>query len=113
MQFNSFLFILCFLPLVLLGYFTLGRVHPVWSKFVLIGASLFFYAYAEPRTLLPLGLSLLVNYIFSKLLESESSVGGVFSWQYRSASMLRCCSILSTSTLQSPITMHCSIQTMP
>lgn len=71
MQFNSFLFILCFLPLVLLGYFTLGRVHPVWSKFVLIGASLFFYAYAEPRTLLPLGLSLLVNYIFSKLLESE------------------------------------------
>lgn len=30
-----------------------------------------FYAYAEPRTLLPLGLSLLVNYIFSKLLESE------------------------------------------
>lgn len=71
MQFNSFLFILCFLPLVLLGYFTLGRVHPVWSKFVLIGTSLFFYAYAEPRTLLPLGLSLLVNYIFSKLLESE------------------------------------------
>lgn len=71
MQFNSFLFILCFLPLVLLGYFTLGCVHPVWSKFVLIGASLFFYAYAEPRTLLPLGLSLLVNYIFSKLLESE------------------------------------------
>ena len=112
MQFNSFLFILCFLPLVLLGYFTLGRVHPVWSKFVLIGASLFFYAYAEPRTLLSLGLSLLVNYIFSKLLESEK-LGGVFSWQYRSASMLRCCSILSTSTLQSPITMHYSIQTMP
>lgn len=113
MQFNSFLFILCFLPLVLLGYFTLGRVHPVWSKFVLIGASLFFYAYAEPRTLLPLGLSLLVNYIFSKLLESEKLCWRRFSWQYRSASMLRCCSILSTSTLQSPITMHCSIQTMP
>ena len=31
MQFNSFLFILCFLPLVLLGYFTLGRVHPAVS----------------------------------------------------------------------------------
>ena len=50
---------------------------------------------------------------FQNCLRAKSSVGGVFSWQYRSASMLRCCSILSTSTLQSPITMHCSIQNMP
>lgn len=72
MQFNSFLFILCFLPLVLLGYFALNHIRKYrGGGLFLAGASLFFYAYADPETLLPLGLSILVNFLFAKLLAAE------------------------------------------
>ena len=38
---------------------------------LLAGASLVFYAYSDPGTLVPLGLSLLVNFLFAKLLAAE------------------------------------------
>ena len=45
MLFNSYVFILAFLPITLIGYFLLGKIRArSVSKIWLVGCSLFFYA---------------------------------------------------------------------
>ena len=62
MLFNSFAFIAAFLPAVLLGYFLLGAWRSNLAELWLVGASLVFYAYWDPRYLPLLLVSAVVNF---------------------------------------------------
>ncbi len=69
MLFNSFEFILLFVPLTLLGYYMSSRyISSTLSKVVLIGASLFFYSYWNIRYLPLLIFSIIFNYIMGRIL---------------------------------------------
>lgn len=70
MLFNSYVFMLAFLPATLLGYFLLGRlpVRAPVNKAFLVLASLVFYGYNEPRYVPIIVSSILVNYALSQLL---------------------------------------------
>ncbi len=68
MQFNSFSFILVFLPVILLAYFLLSRIHPIIGKLVLILGSIYFYCAEDWKTGIFLGISVAVNYIFAVLI---------------------------------------------
>ena len=68
MLFNSYVFMLAFLPLTLLGYFLLGRLPeriPA-NKLFLVLASFVFYGYNNPRYVPIIALSILVNYALSQ-----------------------------------------------
>jgi len=68
MLFNSYVFILAFLPLTLLGYFLLGRLPeriPL-NKVFLVLASFVFYGYNNPRYVPIILTSILVNYALSQ-----------------------------------------------
>lgn len=63
MLFNSYIFILLFLPLTLFGYYLLHSFHrETWAYLELAGMSLWFYGYFNPGYLLIIGSSILVNY---------------------------------------------------
>ena len=77
MVFNSYIFILAYLPVVVLIYFLLGKLQKTaLSKAFLVLASVIFIAYADVRTLLFLLISGTVNYLISLLLHKK--VGKVF-----------------------------------
>lgn len=65
MQFNSFIFILLFLPLTVTLYYTLNKINDTVGKIVLLIASIIFYAYTDRVTLIVLGISLVINYGFA------------------------------------------------
>lgn len=64
MQFNSYLFILAFLPLLIIFYFLINKLHVTAGKIFLILASLLFYGYANLTMLCFLISSIVVNYSF-------------------------------------------------
>ena len=71
MLFNSTFFIVCFLPLTLIGWYLLKKINnPIYSKLYLLGMSLWFYGYYNPWYLFILLFSLICNFtisfIFSK-----------------------------------------------
>lgn len=66
MLFNSYGFIFLFLPLVLLGYYGLGRVGVRAASGWLAAASLSFYAYWDIRFLPVLLVSILFNYLIGR-----------------------------------------------
>jgi alginate O-acetyltransferase complex protein AlgI len=66
MLFNSFEFIFVFLPIVLLGYFLIDKYsNHKYSKIWLFAASLFFYGWWEPKYLIIMVGSILVNYFIA------------------------------------------------
>ena len=68
MLFNSYVFILAFLPLTLAGYYLLGRLPeriPL-NKLFLVLASFVFYGYNNPRYVPIIVCSILVNYALSQ-----------------------------------------------
>ena len=66
MLFNSYVFVLLFFPIVIIGYFTLNHFHKYnLSKVFLLIASLFFYGYFNWWYLLIIIGSIILNYIFS------------------------------------------------
>ena len=74
MLFNSFIFIFLFLPLVLVGYFTLGRLKDKsYATVFIIAASLYFYSYYELYFLLLIFASVIVNYCIGKWLQHQRS----------------------------------------
>lgn len=80
MLFNSYTYILAFLPLVLVGYWGLQKHQASWAKFWLIAASLTFYAWWDVRYLPLLLLSMLVNYGIGQRIEQRNKpllVGGI------------------------------------
>lgn len=68
MVFNSFIFILLFLPVCLTGYFGLNHFHRYkLAKAFLLGMSLWFYGYFHAAYLLVLTGSILCNYMLYRL----------------------------------------------
>ena len=78
MVFSSFTFIAFFLPVVLLLHY--ASRNPVWRNGVLLAASLFFYAWGEPRFVLIMLLSILVNYTAALLCERSRRKGWRALW---------------------------------
>ena len=72
MQFNSYIFILCFLPLALVGYFGLNRIgKDRAAKGFLLVMSLWFYGYFNYSYLLIICSSIVVNYLLSRGMYSD------------------------------------------
>jgi len=73
--FNSYIFILFFLPVTLLSYFGLNRWgKEVWAKWVLVGMSLWFYAYFHISYLILMIGSILFNFFCSKQIRRQSGM---------------------------------------
>ena len=68
MQFNSYEFLLLFLPVTVFLYFAANRMKPLAGKAVLIGASLIFYCLGRANMLVYLGISVVLNYLFAGLI---------------------------------------------
>lgn len=64
MVFSNLVFIFVFLPLVLLFYFIVGKK---FKNTILLIASLIFYAWGEPKYVFLMLFSILLNYIFGRL----------------------------------------------
>lgn len=70
MLFNSYVFIFLFFPIVLLSYFGLNHFkHYKAAKIVLVIESLFFYGYYNPWYLVIIVLSIVINYLFSRVFQ--------------------------------------------
>lgn len=65
MQFNSYAFILFFLPVTLFLYFMLNKVKILWGKIAIIVASIIFYSLGQSNMLVYLGISVLISYFFT------------------------------------------------
>ncbi len=66
MLFNSYIFVLLFFPIVLIGYFTLNHFNKYnFAKVFLLTASLFFYGYFNWWYLMIIVSSIILNYLFS------------------------------------------------
>lgn len=70
MLFNSYIFVLCFLPVCILGYFGLNRLkcYNVAQAF-LLGMSLWFYGYFNPSYLKIILVSIVFNYAVTLLMD--------------------------------------------
>ena len=73
MLFNSYEFIFLFLPIVLAGYFFIGKKHDRAANVWLALASLFFYGYWNTNYLPLLLMSIAVNYTFAGLILNARS----------------------------------------
>lgn len=73
MLFNSYEFIFLFLPVVLAGYFFIGKKHDRAANVWLALASLFFYGYWNKNYLPLLIMSIAVNYTFAGLILNARS----------------------------------------
>ncbi len=69
MVFSSLLFLFLFLPLVLICYYTLGNR---FRNIVLLIASLFFYAWGEPKYVYLMVFSIIINYLFGVKVDTAS-----------------------------------------
>ncbi len=78
MQFNSYEFILFFLPITVIGYFVLNRLNTIWGKIVIIIASIVFYSFGRVNMLIYLGVSLLINYFAACLIGRRESLKKLF-----------------------------------
>jgi D-alanyl-lipoteichoic acid acyltransferase DltB (MBOAT superfamily) len=68
MLFNSYIFILAFLPVTIIGFFTIGRFGHQYSIGWLALASLFFYAWWDFRYVGLLVCSIIINFGFGVLI---------------------------------------------
>ena len=71
MQFNSFVYILLFLPLTILVYFSSNKINSILGKIVIIISSVLFYAYTDWTVLEIIGISILFNYLAVLLLKKS------------------------------------------
>ncbi len=69
MVFNSYIFIFAFFPIIVAGYFLIGRISLKASNWFLIISSLVFYGYHNLRSMVWLAISILVTYLASMLLK--------------------------------------------
>lgn len=68
MQFNSYFFLLLYLPVLLFGYFMANKINHTCGKMWLMAGCAVFYLYGGWANTLILGLSILLNLFFSWLL---------------------------------------------
>ncbi len=69
MLFTSTDFLYLFLPITVLVYYTFLRKSRMLQNIFLLFASLFFYAWGEPKFVLVMLLSIVANYIFALLVD--------------------------------------------
>lgn len=69
MTFNSYYFILIYLPVFIVLYLSIGKINSYISKTIIILGGIIFYAYAGWNIAAILGLSIMVNYLFSFILK--------------------------------------------
>lgn len=74
MVFNSYFFILLFLPLTFFGYFMINRASHTGGKVWLIATSLWFYGYFNPFYLPIMIGSILFNYLAGKLIIKKHQI---------------------------------------
>lgn len=72
MQFNSYFFILWFLPLCIIGYFLLNRIHFTVGMVYLFGMSLWFYGYFNAKYLIIILSSIAINFLLSKIMITKN-----------------------------------------
>lgn len=73
MLFNSYNFVLLFLPVVIISYFILNHLgYMKGAKIFLVIASLYFYSYNNLNNLLLIICSILGNYIFYRIIQKYS-----------------------------------------
>lgn len=75
MLFSSLVFLFCFLPITLFVCLVLFRSNRTLQNFFLCAASLFFYAWGEPRFVLVMMLSIAVNWMFGLLVDRSRDSG--------------------------------------
>jgi D-alanyl-lipoteichoic acid acyltransferase DltB (MBOAT superfamily) len=73
--FNSYEFLLAFLPLAVLGYFALNRAGRLGGNAFLVLASLFFYAWWRSEFLLLLAASIVVNFAAGREIVRRAAEG--------------------------------------
>lgn len=74
MLFNSYIFILFFLPVTLILYYGLNKLgRESIAKLVLVGMSLWFYSYFHVSYLFLITSSILFNYVFSKIILNKKN----------------------------------------
>lgn len=74
MIFNSFYFILIFLPLTVSGWFLINRKSMTLSEWFLIGMSLWFYGSFSPWYLAVLAVSVVLNYGFGRIVRDKKGL---------------------------------------
>ncbi len=77
MQFNSYIFILVFLPVFVIGYFLLGRIKNIFGKLFVILAGAVFYAYGGWDASFVLLASIILNYCLAVLITKLRAYGKV------------------------------------
>ena len=97
MLFNSYLFILCFLPLTLAGFYILSPRSKRAAQMYLLAMSLWFYGYYDPVYLLLICGSIAGNYIFSRLLQKDA--GRKTGEEYRGSKALLAAAVISNVAL--------------
>ncbi len=81
MLFNSYIFIFVFLPIVLIGWYTLNKFklyEP--AKYFLAGMSLWFYGYFNYSYLLIIISSIVVNYLLSFIISKMENRRKIIMW---------------------------------
>lgn len=68
MVFSSSIFLFIFLPICLLGYYLLDRK---FKNFFLLVMSLIFYAWGEPKFVILMILSIVINYFIARLIDTK------------------------------------------
>ena len=79
MLFNSYVFVLLFLPLCVTGYFLLNRFKAEAANVFLLGMSLWFYGYLNPNYLAIICSSIVINYLLCLMMRrfgKETSAQG-------------------------------------
>lgn len=71
MQFNTYIFIMVFLPVLVTGYFLFNKINPRVGKIFLIAGNVLFYLYGGIGTALILGVSILFNFTVAKILDRK------------------------------------------
>ena len=75
MVFSSYEMIFCFLPIVLIVYYSLSKLKSsTWQKVFLIVASLFFYGYFNVSYLVIIIASILVNYLIASAIHKYENI---------------------------------------
>lgn len=72
MLFSSLVFLWYFLPAVLIGYHCLKNLR--WKNALLLFASIFFYAWGEPKYVILMVISIALNYVFGMLVAGRKDV---------------------------------------
>lgn len=76
MLFSSLVFLFCFLPVALTGYYLLPKIE--YKNIFLLLVSLFFYAWGDPSYILLLPISMLINFVFGLIIDSRLSQKKLF-----------------------------------